>query len=484
MNCMNIFNNNAFKCIGTGRLELALRKEYIDELKYIQRTIGFSYIRGHGLFSDDVGIYQEREEDGKRIVEYNFNYLDQIMDSFKELNIKPFLELDFMPEKLASGKETVFYWRGNITPPKYEKEWVKLVQVTLEHLLKRYGKAVLEWPVEVWNEPNLVNFWKNADKQEYFKFFEITFNAVKEVNKKFKVGGPAICGVNDKEWLQTFINFCEKEKLDIDFITRHFYTVNVVPTEGHYRYPKLRDLKESLEELETSRKIIDKSRYKNLPMYITEFSTSYSPDAPIHDTVHNAAYVADMLSKLGKTSEMYSYWTFGDVFEENGIPFTNFYGGFGLLARHCICKPTYWTFYFYKQLYKYLVEKTDNWVITKNEDNEYSGVIWNYKNEKEIGKDISILLPQVKGKYSVILKKISEKCGNPLLVWHGLGEPASLTKEEVKLLKDSAVPEITTKVVSDLKNSKIKVCPDSVVYFKMKKIHGSQDTGYSYSKLI
>ncbi|GGI63222.1 beta-xylosidase [Limosilactobacillus caviae] len=141
---MSEFINNAFRCIGTGRLSLALRKEYINELRYIQRTIGFKYIRGHGLFSDDIGIYQEREENGKYIIEYNFNYLDQIMDSFKTLNIKPFLELDFMPKKLASGKETVFYWKGNITPPKNNNEWVKLVQNTLKHLLKRYGNDVLE----------------------------------------------------------------------------------------------------------------------------------------------------------------------------------------------------------------------------------------------------------------------------------------------------------------------------------------------------
>ncbi|MBB1123970.1 xylan 1,4-beta-xylosidase [Limosilactobacillus sp. Lr3000] len=484
MNFMSEFINNAFRCIGTGRLSLALRREYINELRYIQRTIGFEYIRGHGLFSDDIGIYQEREENGKYIIEYNFNYLDQIMDSFKTLNIKPFLELDFMPKKLASGKETVFYWKGNITPPKNNNEWVKLVQNTLKHLLKRYGNDVLEWPIEIWNEPNLTNFWKNADKQAYFNFFEETFNAIKKVNKYLKVGGPAICGVKDEEWLQDFISFCESEKLDIDFVTRHFYTVNVVPTEGHYRYPNLRKLKDSLKELEKSRKIIDRSKYKNLPMYITEFNTSYSPDAPLHDTVHNAAYTADMLSKLGDTSELYSYWTFGDVFEEKGIPFTNFYGGFGLLAEHSICKPTYWTFYFYNQLYQYLVEKTDNWIITKNGDGEYTGIIWNYKNEEGYGQDINVSIPQVNGKYSLVLEKVDEKHGNPLLIWHGLGEPASLTKEEVKVLKDSAVPEITAKMVSNLKNAKIKVCPDSVEYFKMKKICGSQDTGYSYSKLI
>ena len=48
------FNNHVDFCVGTGRLGLALTEEYLKELAYVQEMIGFSFIRGHGLFSDDV----------------------------------------------------------------------------------------------------------------------------------------------------------------------------------------------------------------------------------------------------------------------------------------------------------------------------------------------------------------------------------------------------------------------------------------------
>jgi len=83
-------------------------------------------------------------------------------------------------------------------------------------------------------------------------------------------------------------------------------------------------------------------------IHITEYNTSYIPNAPVHDTCYNAAYVAQMLSRLGDCHTSYSYWTFGDVFEELGVPFTPFHGGFGLVANGCIPKPTFWTFAFYK----------------------------------------------------------------------------------------------------------------------------------------
>ena len=45
-----MFHNRAFSCIGTGRMDLALHKEYLDQLALVQKKIGFDYIRGHGLF--------------------------------------------------------------------------------------------------------------------------------------------------------------------------------------------------------------------------------------------------------------------------------------------------------------------------------------------------------------------------------------------------------------------------------------------------
>ena len=157
------FHNNVDYCIGTGRMGLALHKEYIEQLKLVQDTIGFQHIRGHGLFCDDMAIYQERKRDGKRIVEYNFTYLDRVMDAYHELGLKPFLELGFMPEKMASGTQTIFYWKGNTTPPKSYQEWMAMIQELLRHLIERYGEDAYSYPIEVWNEPNLPGFWYNAD---------------------------------------------------------------------------------------------------------------------------------------------------------------------------------------------------------------------------------------------------------------------------------------------------------------------------------
>ena len=158
-----VFNNHCTYCIGTGRIGLALQKEYLDQLELVQKEIGFSYIRGHGLFCDDMGIYNEYvSADGETKQEFNYTYVDRVLDSYLSLKIKPFLEIGFMPGALASGTQTVFVWKGNVTPPKNYELWSNLIRDFFNHIIARYGlNEVVTWPVEIWNEPNLPGFWKS-----------------------------------------------------------------------------------------------------------------------------------------------------------------------------------------------------------------------------------------------------------------------------------------------------------------------------------
>ena len=485
------FQNHVDFCIGTGRMGLALQREYQEQLALVQEEIGFQHIRGHGLFCDDMAIYQELiREDGTVRAEYNFTYLDLVMDSYRRLGLKPFLELGFMPEKLASGTQTVFYWKGNVTPPKDYDGWCALVQATLRHLMERYGVGeVVTWPVEVWNEPNLPGFWKDADMQEYFHLFERTFAAVKEVDGRFRVGGPAVCGGTDEIWIRAFLEFCRDRKIPVDFVTRHHYTTEVPEESGHYGYMKLMRPEDGFANLRTTREIIDSfEEYRGLEIHITEFNTSYIPNAPIHDTNQNAAYIAHQLSRLGEFGESYSYWTFGDIFEEKGVPFTPFHGGFGLVANGCIPKPTFWVFQFFKQLKGTCVHRSEEAVIAETEEGTYRGIAWLESLERS-GKELELCfeLPADRESYSVLTRTVDEETCNPLSLWHGMGEPASLSGSQKKTLREAAVPAVNAglrKPEDGILRLEICVKEHGVVYFEVSPVKFRPDRGYDYPRVI
>lgn len=506
-----LFNNNAFYCIGTGRMGLALQKQYFEQLKFVQEKIGFEHIRGHGLFHDDMAIYREFQpgvpefgphawegRDEKKVqVEYNWTYLDMVMDSYKELHIKPFIELGFMTKQLASGDNSIFYWKGNTTPPNNYERWAGLVQATLRHLMDRYGTdEVVTWPVEVWNEPNLPGFWKDADMKEYFKLYDISSRAVKAVDKRFKVGGPAVCGGTDKEWIKAFLDFVCKNKCPLDFISRHHYTTEFPNYDGHYGYPKLHPKEKCFEQLDSTRGIVDSFKeFKGMDINVTEFNTSYIPNAPVHDMNLNAAYIALMLSTFGDNHKSYSYWTFGDIFEEAGVPYTPFHGGFGLVANGLIPKPTFWTFAFYKKLtknYEKCVLKTKNCVVVKQTNGSYSGVVWNVDEEmtgKEFKLDLTFPLEnRAKGKTEdeklpnvLITELVDEEVCNPLKAWHDLGEPANPSQEQMEILRAAAKPFVQTKRCGNKISLVLK--ENAVCYFEIKAAPIKSDRGYTYGRL-
>ena len=481
------FRNNADYCVGTGRLGLALTEEYLKELAYVQEMIGFSYIRGHGLFSDDMSIYHEYEENGETKIEYNYTYIDRIFDRYLELGIRPYLELGFMPGQLASGSQTIFYWKGNTTPPKDYKKWTDMVVALLDHLKKRYGDEVTGWPIEVWNEPNLPGFWYKADMEEYFRLFKESFTAIKAYDSRFQVGGPAICGVRDAEWIKAFLEFCKKEGLRPDRITRHHYTVEFPERIGHYDYSKLEDPVMRFENLQSTRDIVDSyEEFKGLPIHLTEFSTSYTPRGVIHDTNLNAAYLAGQLAGLGDVNEAYSYWTFGDVFEEQGVPHSLFHGGFGMVAAGNIPKPCFWTFLFFKKLKQFskdCVYRDSSAVIVKSETG-YAGILWNIDGEDRV-KELTLPLPE--GEYTLVLNTVDEKSCNPLKLWHDLGEPAYPTKDETALIKSAAQPLVESAVVKaegGAAGISVSVNKNGVVYFTLEKRNFTPDRGYDYEKVV
>lgn len=476
------FSDNWRFCVGTGRLGLALQKEYQDHLSMVQKEIGFKYIRGHGLFHDDVGIYREDVVDGETRPFYNFTYIDRIFDSFLEKGIRPFVELGFMPSRLSSGDNTVFYWKGCTTPPIDYGKWTDLVKATVSHFISRYGlDEVLQWPFEVWNEPNLPGFWKDADKKEYFKLYQCTARAVKEIHPELKVGGPAICGGAD-HWITDFLNFCYEEKVPLDFVTRHAYISKQPEITPHFFYQELHENTYMLNEFKQVREMIDQSPFPNLPFHITEYNTSWHPLNPVHDTVFNAAYLCRILSEGGDYTDSFSYWTFSDVFEECDVPRSQFHGGFGLIALNGIPKPTFYAFKFFKSMDGEVVYRDEQALIVRKDDGSYAVMVWNDVMEKGEGfeKKLEIELPLDCA--SVFMKRstINEQYGNPWRTWIQMGRPRFPSRQTVEILKEVARPLVTTSRVEIEGNSlklPITLAKNEVSLIEIMRI---QDESHTY----
>lgn len=432
-------------CVGTGRLNLGLRHDHLESLKVVQAEIGFERLRGHGLFHDDLGIHRPYDWDGRPGVRHSFGYLDQVFDSWLDLGIRPFVELGFMPSALASGDQTVFWWRGNVTPPRDEQEWSGLVTATVGHLVDRYGiDEVSRWPIEVWNEPNLPQFWKDADQAAYFRLYELTVTAIKEVDAGLQVGGPAISPGAD-DWWEPFARFVTDRGLPVDFVSSHAYSSGPARQVPFGVHQALRPPATLLEQFGAPRRHLAGTRLAEVPVHITEFNTSYRPDNPVHDTAYNAAYLAPVVAGGGRLVDSFSYWTFCDVFEEVGIPTSILHGGFGLLAHRQLRKPTFHLYAFMARLGPDVLAVGEDHLVTRHADGRLAVLAWqpvDGTNPGDERRTVSLSLPVAAPAVYSHRHRVNEDAGNVFTAWRQLGRPHSPSSRQLDLLHEASRPAV------------------------------------------
>jgi xylan 1,4-beta-xylosidase len=486
------------ECVGTGRLNLALRADYLASLARVQREIGFAHIRGHGLLSDDMGVYRTQEVAGHTHHRYNFSYVDQVHDAFLDLGIRPFLELGFMPSQLASGSQTVFWWQGNVTPPADMQEWVDLVRALLRHLIDRYGiKELRRWPIEVWNEPNLDIFWERADQEAYFRLYEATARVVKEVDASLQVGGPAISPGSD-QWWAPFADFVSTHDVPIDFVSRHAYSSREPQLIPFGSYQELLPPQELLTQFGAARAHLAGTALAGLPVHITEFNTSYRPDNPIHDTAYNAAYLAPVLAGGGELANSFSYWTFSDVFEELNIPTAFFHGGFGLLTHRQVAKPTYHLYTFMARMGADVLARGDDHLVCRDPSGRVTVLAWqpvggtNAPDASERHEvHLSVPMTNVQGTYGtgvfMLRERVNEADGNAFAAWRELGRPMSPNEHQLDGIRRSERPAVEhhrLRTVGGRVELRLPLSRHEVTFIELDVVRDTQYEGLDDRRLL
>jgi len=454
------------RCVGAGRANEGLRADWQGQLRQAKKACGFEYIRMHGLLTDDMGVY--REERGKPV--YNWQYIDALYDFLVDLKVRPFVELGFMPEALASGSRTIFWWRGNVTPPKDYGQWGDLIEALVKHWVERYGlDEVKKWYFEVWNEPNLEAFWTGT-QEDYFKLYDFTAMAVKRVSKDLRVGGPATAG---NAWVPETIAHCVQAGTPLDFITTHTYGVDAgfLDEFGGRGTALSRNPESIVGDVRGVHRQIRESSLPGLPLHYTEWSASYTPLDPIHDSYVSAAYILEKLNGTIDYSDSMSYWTFTDIFEEAGPRATPFHGGFGLINYQGIEKPAFRAYEYLNKLGPTRLKCEDpSAIVTRDAKGGVQALFWNFTNDlpentnnqdyyirdikpNPLGDAKTTISGLEPGKYRLKVHRVGYRVNDPYAVYLDLGRPSQLTREQTARIKESStgkpVLETTVEVGRD-----------------------------------
>ncbi|HEY4010561.1 MAG TPA: glycosyl hydrolase family 39 [Acidobacteriaceae bacterium] len=459
------------KTFGSGRAILALRESYRDDLTTVKDATDFDSVRFHGIFNDEVGLYdpdrrsiefaQTAGKQGTTLANsaYNFSYVDQIYDGLLARHVRPFVELSFMPKKMAADPNKLhpFWYHPNVSPPKNYDDWDAMIRAFAQHLVDRYGlDEVAHWKFEVWNEPNL-DFWGGDPKQPtYFELYDHTARAIKSVSPRLQIGGPATAQAG---WVIPFLQHVKEANVPVDFVSTHVYgndsARDVFGTDEHIPRDQMvyRSVKKVHDEIAAS-------PFPNVPLIFSEYNASYANEPNVTDTDYMGPWLANTIRLCDGLVSNMAYWTFSDVFEEQGVVRSPFYGGFGLVAADEIPKPSLNVF---RALHKLGDERirvdSDSALATTSSNHRLALALWDYAPPDGIGahytmptgpagpsKAFTVTIEHVPANAAVEIWRVDDDHGNVIKAFNAMGRPADLTPQQIAQLRSAgamAAPEHT-----------------------------------------
>ena len=427
------------RMFGSGRAILTLRESYREDVRAVKQVADFRYVRFHAIFHDEVGVYNE-DEHGNPV--YNFSYVDQIYDGLLKNGVRPFVEISFMPKKLAFNPDALhpFWYKQNVSPPKSMERWDDLIKHFAQHLVDRYGiSEVSQWYFEVWNEPN-IDFWGGIPRQRsYFDLYAHTARDLKSVSPQLRVGGPATAAA---AWIPDFLKFTDENHVPVDFVSTHGYADDTVL-----------DLFGTKEEIPMDERVcravgkveheIKTSATPNVPLFWTEWNVQGQKES--RDTTFVGPGLANTVRQCDGLVNMMSFWTFSDVFEEGGPIDKPFVGAFGLRAKGGINKPSYYAYGLLHQLGdQRIANASKNVIATKTADGGLAIAVWNLvdpDDEHGTTRKFDLMLSHLSGDAHVSIQRVDAEHGNVLKQYEAMGRPLDPTPAQVEELnRKSTLP--------------------------------------------
>ncbi len=472
-----------FKLINVGWAKELLYKPVQEQLRFCQEKIGFEYVRFHGMFDEDMMVYQE-DSLGRPV--YNFTYLDMVYDFILSLGFKPYVEFSYFPKALAADQRAEqghgSYLYGM---PNSMEKWRELVRTTTIHFVERYGvKNVRKWMFRAGEGHNI--YYRRMDIEDFLLLYAETMRAVKSVDPQFQFGGMnldiGMFELNTGFSADVFLKYCIQHDCLPDFHsfqcfhndygTDYQSMLHAVSSHGTEPATLSADENYLANHMKTLRRQLRKLDERSRPIFLDTWNASIWQRDLRSDTCFKSAFIfKNMLENVDNLSG-FGYWNLSDMFEEVHASAQLFHGGYGLMTYNGIPKASFYAFALLKHLGNCFVQRGDGYFITCSTYGEVQVALYNYCHYDTLGRqhifvegnaanpyemfqnarsrqfDIELKLPD--GDYTLEKRVIARRgnWGSAYDLWVNMGSPESLTPQQVEYLKNRAQPQYNIRRVT------------------------------------
>ena len=426
-------------------------------------------------------------EDRNKTPVFSWRAVDEILDFLVSADLKPFIEIGYMPRQMASKKQYAgWQYHPNVSFPKSIKLWEKLTENFMSHLLSRYSrKKVEEWLFDFWTSPNLKirqGYW-NESIEDFFYFYSVTYNTIRRICPGAKFGSPNFSYPSGLVYYDQFFAFARSHNIRPDFVSVHLYSCGDSDSvdssmsdfmeysvfDNNYDIPNIKPYRffipDALDELHS---IMDSGGFADLPVIIDDWNVTFFPTDFTRDTCFMGPYIIE--NYFSSCSKVYGmgFASLSDIHEDFFNTDQMFNGGPGMLTYSGIPKSSYIAMSLASHFTRNIIQKGNNHILGKTEYG-YELIIFNmdFYNTDYVGNDPSVIsftsrynvfedIPDLdchiqiqaeKGSYNIIRSVIGKDCGSSYDEWVKMGSPSDITPEIAKYLKNAAAPRMSFKTI-------------------------------------
>jgi len=448
--------------VGTGTASLTLRPDLQTHYKIANRELGMQRVRGHGVLSDDMGIY-------KGPGSYEWTNLDTYLNAIVSAGMRPFMELDYMPTALALNGSKIDFPRDIDT-------YKQFIQAVVQHCVDKYGADdVGQWYWEVWNEPDYAGSWNGmnataslaAKMADYYALYDATVDAATAVLPNILIGGPV------STWpgpIGAFLQHCKSANKRVTFVSSHVYP-GVDGNSPANATALLNDNNARLAQIAGGGYTT-----ATVKSFNTEWNSAYSGqggnpgDANLSMDNHwNAGFILKGVKSLSDKNQgdappldVFSYWVLSDVFDESGGPSGSYILGqggnlpfgrvFGLMTFQGVRKAAFNAFKMLNYLGPQRVmsgggtggDGVDAMATTSANGDEVQILVYNFfatlntTGTDDVTVTVSNLPAALAGKEVFVTHfRVDEVHSNPYSVWVSQGSPTNPSEEQWRAMRQA-----------------------------------------------
>lgn len=502
-------NNNMKSLIHTfrnftsvGRAKEILLESVQQQLRTLQKEVGFRYIKFHGILDDAMMLYNE-DHSGNPFLTYH--YVDQVIDFLLSIRLRPLIQFSFMPKALAKDPSlTIFYNPVILSEPKDYTKWAFLIRNLTSHFIDRYGvEEVRTWLFSFWNVPFRSYVFSFDTDEIAYELYRITRASVKECDSHLAFGTPSYGSLSfDCPEYYDFLDYCSANNCFPDFYNLHCYPVTNstskdLATFGESSNNDTIILSEDPDYMTHTIMCFKKNlaSYPKLPIYFTEWAPTSSHRDWLNDTCYRSCYIVKNILENYDQVDSFGSWCLSDNMEE--LPHDNhlFYGELGLFTKNGIKKPAYYAYTFLNKLHNTLVEKGPGYFITTNQKGDYIILLYNYIHISPLyaqgflfnvtflerynafvdpsPMDFDMFLVNSEnGTYTLTEYIVNRESGSAFDEWVRMGAISLEKEEEINTLKGRSMPKIY-KTNIEVNNKRInyyaKLEPHEIRLVEIKK---------------